>query len=364
MPQLPQSFSAYPENVTLDANGEGAIAFQATGSNIRITNISVRASSATAQAIATIYKGQIGDAYRMSGTNSGSTGDSISVPIDLFDGERIFVVWTGGDVGAIATATFSGNAIPKGDVGQGVGGSSWSNPIAAGDGSLIYPALKSPNYVPNTNGWQIGRNGGAEFFSLLVRAGSMTVRNQTSGASVSITPTEVGFYPPDPINVDKIPGFIKATLVDDAATGYGQLSLQSASVDATQASQIAMRSSTNDGQNRKIILAGDVDIHTGELTNTSDDMRYMRGQRGEALISFAAAVSATPAFVFPVAFPPGVVPNVHVNINSNSGSTRYWTARAYGVTNTGFTFWFATSDAARVAEAWTNIPVQWTATID
>lgn len=169
MPNLPASFSAYPVSVTLDGSGNGAVRFQAVGSNIRITNRSVRVDSANAQALATTYKGQVGDNYRLDGTNSGSTGDNISNPVDLFDGEAIIVVWSGGDPGATATATFSGKRLPFDEVGKGEGGNNWSSPVAAGDGSLIYPAIKSPNFVTGIAGWNISRDGSAEFASGIFR---------------------------------------------------------------------------------------------------------------------------------------------------------------------------------------------------
>lgn len=184
MPQLPRSFSAYPVSVTLDSNGNGAIRFQAVGSNIRLTNRSVRASSSVAQAIATTYKNQIGQDYRLDGTNSGSTGDSLSVPIDLFDGESVIVVWSGGDPGATATATFSGKQLPFDQVGLGEGGTNWASPIAAGDGSLIYPALKSPNFVTGVVGWQISRDGSAEFASGIFRGDVLII---TPDRIISIT---------------------------------------------------------------------------------------------------------------------------------------------------------------------------------
>jgi hypothetical protein len=361
MPQLPQSFSAYPITVTLDGTGRGAVSFQATGSNLRITNISVRATSADNQAVATVYKGQIGDPYRLSGTNSGSTGDSISTPIDLFDGETVYVVWTGGDVGATATATFSGNAIPKGDVGQASGGNGWSNPIAAGDGSLIYPALKSPNYVPDTDGWQIDRTGEAEFFRLLVRAGSMTVRNDTSGASVAITPGDIGIYPVDGVNVSKSPGTIRVNLVDNAATGYGQMTIQSAGTSTSQDAQIALRSSTLDGIGRKIILAGDVEVHTGELTNTADSQIYQRGLRGTHNFALSAVTNATQAIVFSTPFT--VAPTVTTNIRSGDGTLRGWGSRALNVTTTGFTLFIFSPLTTSATSSVNPLPVDWIATV-
>jgi len=169
MPQVSGNFSAYPVKVTLDGSGNGSVAFQAVGANVRISNLSVRVATQTAQAVATVYKNQVGTDYRLSGTNSGSSGDNLSIPTDLFDGERVIVVWTGGDPGAEATATFSGKQIPFDQVGRGEGGANWTSPIAAGDGSLIYPAIKSPNYVPNTSGWLLDRDGDADLNNVNVR---------------------------------------------------------------------------------------------------------------------------------------------------------------------------------------------------
>jgi hypothetical protein len=92
---------------------------------------------------------------------SGSTGAPAFGNIDLIDGETLFVVWSGGDAGATATATFVGNTIPF----DQVGGSEirWSDPIAANDGSLIFPAIKSPNFVSGSAGWRIAYDGTVEF---------------------------------------------------------------------------------------------------------------------------------------------------------------------------------------------------------
>lgn len=95
-------------SVVMDANGYAAVQFQAQGQKLEITNLSVRASSAINEATATVYKGNIGQLYRLSGTFAGSSGDSNNDTIYLNDGERIYVVWEGGDVGATAIATISG----------------------------------------------------------------------------------------------------------------------------------------------------------------------------------------------------------------------------------------------------------------
>lgn len=99
-----------PGTVVLDGSGMGALRFAPVGTQWDITNISVQVSSAVNEATATIYIGQIGSMYRHSGTYAGSSGDNntLETPIHLNDGQPMYVVWTGGDAGATATATVSG----------------------------------------------------------------------------------------------------------------------------------------------------------------------------------------------------------------------------------------------------------------
>lgn len=57
----------------------------------------------------------------------------------------------------------------------------FSNPITGGQGALIRPAIKSPNYVPNVSGWSINRDGSAEFNNVVVR-GNITAGTITAGS--------------------------------------------------------------------------------------------------------------------------------------------------------------------------------------
>jgi hypothetical protein len=97
-------------SVVLDASGNGVLRFAPAGTQWEVQNISVQASSNTLEATATVYKRQIGDVYRHSGTYAGSSGDNnqLEQPIRLTDGEALYVVWEGGDVGATATAVITG----------------------------------------------------------------------------------------------------------------------------------------------------------------------------------------------------------------------------------------------------------------
>lgn len=99
-----------PLNATtvLDANGNGFVAFQAKGQKLQITSTRVFTSTTVKEAIAIIYKGIRDNAHQIEGSLSGSTGDTTNTVFFLNDGESIIIAWTGGDVGAIATAVVSG----------------------------------------------------------------------------------------------------------------------------------------------------------------------------------------------------------------------------------------------------------------
>lgn len=195
---LSDRFGPIPLTVTLDGSGNGTVSFQSNGKNARITNLFVKVSTTTNQARCNIYRGQVSDSNIVNVTNSGSTGASLSGNIDITDGETIYVVWTGGDAGSTATATFSGITIPFGEVGPT--STQWADPIAAGDGSLIFPAIKSSNYSAGSTGWVIKRDGTAEFNNVTAR-GELLVSG-SGNAYIRIYNTfsfgpEIDLYPGD-----------------------------------------------------------------------------------------------------------------------------------------------------------------------
>lgn len=97
-------YGPYLATTTLDASGAGTVSVQAVGAKVQITSIRVFASSATNEAIATIYAKN----YQVEGTLAGSSGDTTDTSFFLNDGEKLVVQWAGGDAGATATAVFSG----------------------------------------------------------------------------------------------------------------------------------------------------------------------------------------------------------------------------------------------------------------
>lgn len=181
--KVSDNFGPIYQTVVLDGSGNGAVSFQAVGSNIRLSNIFFNVSTVTQQSVCTIYKGQIASGNVVLNSNSGSTGGNATGNLDLFDGETCYVVWVGGDAGATATATFSGGKIPFGEVEPS--NLQASEPFAAGDGTIIYPALKSPDFVQGVSGWRISRTGEAEFNDVIAR-GVVRVNTEVGDGYIEI----------------------------------------------------------------------------------------------------------------------------------------------------------------------------------
>lgn len=96
-------------SVVLDGSGNGTVRFAPVGATWFIDRIAVKVSTRVLEATAYMYQGFIGDQYLISNTLTGSTGDtSTGDNIMLTDGQALYVVWSGGDAGATATAIVSG----------------------------------------------------------------------------------------------------------------------------------------------------------------------------------------------------------------------------------------------------------------
>lgn len=102
------------DSVTLDGSGNGTLQMKPWGGAVtwQPQLVSVKASSNVLEASAKVYIGPSAtDPYFVDGTLSGSTGDSTgkvaAFTVDTH-GNTLWVVWAGGDAGALATAQVSG----------------------------------------------------------------------------------------------------------------------------------------------------------------------------------------------------------------------------------------------------------------
>lgn len=102
------------DSVTLDGSGNGTLKMVPYSGTLTWlpSIVSVKASSATAEASCRIYIGPAAtDQWFVDGTLSGSTGDSTDRvagrQVDTH-GNTLWAVWKGGDAGATATMTVAG----------------------------------------------------------------------------------------------------------------------------------------------------------------------------------------------------------------------------------------------------------------
>lgn len=103
MPTITQNYS---QSIRLNGSGAGTVRFAPVGWNWTVQRITVKASSAVNEAEASIYRGLIGEPYRIGTSISASTGDAdTEISEELTDGTPLIVVWSGGDANALATAT-------------------------------------------------------------------------------------------------------------------------------------------------------------------------------------------------------------------------------------------------------------------
>lgn len=97
--------------VVLDGTGAGSVRLGPGRHGVRwtIRRITVQTSTATLVPLAKVYRGGIGSASFVSGTFVGSFDVDDGLDEQLDNGEYLTVAWTGGDAGATATATWSGD---------------------------------------------------------------------------------------------------------------------------------------------------------------------------------------------------------------------------------------------------------------
>jgi len=100
----------------------------------------------------------------------------------------------------------------------------FNNPIAGGQGVLLRPAVKSPDYQPGVSGWTINRDGSAEFNNVTVR-GTIEV---TGDGDSKITILNVAGVPVIELWADVTSGApnVNGAILENYFAGGGQLSLQ------------------------------------------------------------------------------------------------------------------------------------------
>lgn len=88
--------------------GTGIVRLAPAGEQWEIRTTNVLCSTRVNESLCRVYRDQIGDIYVIDGTYSGSSGDTSDTVIQLTDGQPLYYVWTGGDIGATATVRVTG----------------------------------------------------------------------------------------------------------------------------------------------------------------------------------------------------------------------------------------------------------------
>lgn len=104
-------------SVVLDASGNGTVTFGPQRPNTQwiVTHLSTSVSTHVLEPTLKVYRGTVNPGSFVSGTFAGSndTDSDVNDP-PLFPGEYYTAQWTGGDVGARATISFSGEEVTGG----------------------------------------------------------------------------------------------------------------------------------------------------------------------------------------------------------------------------------------------------------
>lgn len=91
----------------VDATGKAQVQIYPTGGTWIISNEAVSVSTQILQPVAKLYLGSVNDSNFIGGSYAGAN-DSNADQILLQQGTGLFCVWTGADVGAVATLTLTG----------------------------------------------------------------------------------------------------------------------------------------------------------------------------------------------------------------------------------------------------------------
>jgi hypothetical protein len=182
---MPQRFTRLGQ-VTLDATGGGQAVVFVSGRECDIIRAVVSTTSQTKQPTALMYRNNAVQAQRIDGTYTGAQDTAQNLG-RYQPGESLIAVWSGGDVGAIATLRVEviqyepGRAPPDG----GTAYQPFANSVVGGV-TLVRPAIQSPGYSTGATGWTINADGSAEFNNVTIR-GQLQAKPTASAGDLVMT---------------------------------------------------------------------------------------------------------------------------------------------------------------------------------
>lgn len=174
--------------------------------------------------------------------------------------------------------------------------------IAGGQGNLIITSLQSPNFVHDISGWQVDKNGNAEFNSL-------TIRGTFFGTDFIISAAGIFLYSGTPalgnLSASLVPGAVTVTDPEGNTAQPGITSYSSSTtwISLLQAVVQFMASATQFSAGKIAgAVAGQVAITSGEVTNTDTaaevEIQSASAAGGSSLITLLASQAQIPVTLF------------------------------------------------------------------
>lgn len=212
----------FQQNVVLDATGAGrAVITTRADFLLQRTRWLVQGGTGTNQATVENYI----DDVPFEGSQSGNNDQSSSVRL-LPAQSTITAAWTGGPPGGTATVYVWGLEFPAGKGMQALrrgagalsGGTGPGNPILGGD-TLIRDSIQSADYVPNTTGWAIFRDGSIDMNNGAFRG--QIVVNSADGSAVIIAPNAGGKVEFEPLDVTGVTKLANGEIFSSVASFAG-----------------------------------------------------------------------------------------------------------------------------------------------
>lgn len=172
------------------------------------------------------------------------------------------------------------------------------NPITGAQGALVYPRIKSPNYVAGVSGWSIEKDGSAEFNDVVVR-GEVNVID-ADGSYVKIINEDPGdgaiieMRPADSVGTVNAPARIATGT--DPVTGSLGIVITGPDIDAGAVSQLAFHETgvtlaTDGGIYLATLNDGPVTVDAGagdvEIIDDSNVVRFQfSGATGRTYVTY------------------------------------------------------------------------------
>jgi hypothetical protein len=197
---------------------------------------------------------------------------------------------------------------------------SFRNPVVGGGGGLIRNWIQSPDFVTGVSGWQIARDGTAEFNDVLVR-GTLEVNNGNSQLRIipGSSPANSVYIYMNPDTTQYVDGRI---FVDPGSSSQGRLWFESPTISGEDSCILTMSSEVSGNASPAMFTNAETLTTNGRVVANA----FVFGS-GQDYSSFGGNSAA-------------IVPNTNndmrnVTITAKAGETYFFVGRVHGMVLTG-----------------------------